>query len=119
MAYNKKLVNRIEKVFLKKNINADGKKFMGGYCFFLDEKMCVGLDIDKHTNQDRLRARVGPDAMEDSLKRKGCRPMDITGRPMNGFVFVDPIGFKSAKDLEHWVQVCIDHNPSAKSSKKK
>lgn len=113
------MVERIEQVFDKINVEPEGKKFMGGYCFFLDEKMCVGLDIDKATGEDRLIARVGADKMEAALNMEGCREMDVTGRPMKGFVFVDPIGFAEEKDLESWVQLCVDHNPFAKSSKKK
>jgi len=119
MAYSEQLVDRIDAIFQEKNVKVDGKKFMGGYCFFMDEKMCVGLDIDKKTKQDRLMARIGPDAMELALKKKGCRVMDITGRPMKGFAFVDPEGFAATKDLEYWVQLSIDFNPLAKSSKKK
>jgi len=119
MAYSDQLADRINKVFEEKKIKVEGKKFMGGYCFFMDEKMCVGLDIDKKTNNDRLMARIGVERMDQSLKRKGCRPMDITGRPMKGFVFIDPAGFNSSKKLDYWVQLSIDHNPFAKSSKKK
>jgi hypothetical protein len=36
-----------------------------------------------------------------------------------GFCFVDPIGFHSDKDIGDWLQLSIDHNPFAKSSKKK
>jgi hypothetical protein len=44
--------------------------------------------------------------------------MDFTGRPMKGFVCVDPIGIDSYKDLEYWIQVCLDFNPKPKSSRK-
>ena len=37
----------------------------------------------------------GAEAVENALMKKGCRPMDITGRPMKGFVFIDPDGFKA------------------------
>ena len=119
MAYNENLAKRIENVFKKKKINAEGKKFMGGFCFFLNDKMCVGLDVDKKTNSDRLMSRIGPEATLEALKKKGCRPMDITGRPMKGFVFIDPEGFDSEEDLKYWIQLAINYNPSAKSSKKK
>ena len=99
MAYSEYLVDRIEQIFKEKHINVEGKKFMGGYCFFLNEKMCVGLDIDKKNKSDRLMARIGEDVMETALKKKGCKPMDITGRPMKGFVFVEPKGFDLDKDL--------------------
>jgi hypothetical protein len=32
--------------------------------------------------------------------------MDFTGRPMKGFVHVDPAGFESDEDLETWVSLC-------------
>lgn len=119
MAYSEQLKERIERIFRLKKEKAVGKKFMGGYCFFLKDKMCVGLDVEKSTGKDRLMARIGEEAMKKAMKKKGCRPMDITGKPMRGFVFVDPEGFDFNKDLEYWVQLSIDFNPLAKSSKKK
>lgn len=118
MAYNEHLKERIERVFKEKNVPAEGKTFMGGYCFFLNDKMCVGLDIDKNSNQDRLMARIGEENTGEALQRPGCSHMDITGKPMKGFVFVDPTGFDMDDDLEYWVQKSIDFNPFAKSSKK-
>jgi hypothetical protein len=44
--------------------------------------------------------------------------MDFTGKVLKGFLFVDPIGIDMQKDLEHWIQLCLDFNPKAKSSKK-
>jgi hypothetical protein len=44
--------------------------------------------------------------------------MDFTERPMKDFVFVDPEGTGHYKDLEYWIQLCIDFNSKAKSSKK-
>ncbi|WP_142784142.1 TfoX/Sxy family protein [Changchengzhania lutea] len=119
MAYSDFLIDRVERVFKQKKINAEGKKFMGGYCFFLDDKMCIGLDVDKKTGKDRLMARIGENVIEEALKRKGCMPMDITGRPMKGFVFVAPEGFDLDRDLEYWIQLAINFNPLAKSSKRK
>lgn len=63
-------------------------------------------------------ASVGPDNYEKSLKKKGCREMDF-GRPLKGFVFIDPTGIEMDKDLEYWIQLCLDYNLKAKSSKKK
>jgi hypothetical protein len=119
MAYNEQLKDRVEEVFRLKKKKVAGKKFMGGYCFFLKEKMCIGLDIDKKTNKDRLIARIGEDIMQETLSKKGCKRMDITGTPMKGFVFVEPAGFKLDSDLDYWIQLAIEHNPSAKSSKRK
>jgi hypothetical protein len=64
-------------------------------------------------------ARIGPDAYEEALGRKGCRPMDFTGRPMRGFVFVDLEGLKGAKELRHWLNLALAYNPVARKSEKK
>ena len=119
MAYTEYQIERIEGILKQKVKSFDGKKFMGGYCFFLNDKMCVGLDIDKNTGKDRLMARIGEEAMSTALKRKGCKLMDITRKPLKGFVFVDPEGFDRDKDLEYWIQLAVDFNPCAKKSKKR
>ena len=119
MAYSVHQMERIEHVFKQKGIPAVGKKFMGGYCFFMDDKMIIGIDIDKKTGKDRLMARIGEDAIINALKKEGCRPMDITGRAMKGFAFIDPEGFDLDSDLEHWIQLAINYNPFAKRSKRK
>ena len=119
MAFSEYQKERIKKILESKTKSLVGRKFMGGYCFFVDDKMCMGLDIDKSTGQDRLMARIGEDAMAEAIKKKGCRQMDITGKPMKGFVFVDPEGFNTDKCLGYWVQLCINFNPFAQRSKKK
>ena len=79
----------------------------------IDEKMCVGIV------KESLMARIDPDIYEDSLERKGCREMDFTKRPMKGFVFVDPEGYDMDTDLEYWIDLALEYNPRAKSSKNK
>lgn len=64
-------------------------------------------------------ARIGPEAYEDALARKGCRPMDFTGRPMRGFVFVELEGLKSDKDLAFWLELVLAYNPTVKKSASK
>jgi hypothetical protein len=33
--------------------------------------------------------------------------------------YVDPTGIDMDKDIEYWIQLCVDHNGKAKASKKK
>jgi len=79
----------------------------------VNDKMCVGI------LNDELMARIDPAVYESVLERKGCREMDFTGRPMKGFVFIGPEGTKLKKDLEYWINLALDFNKKAKSSKKK
>ena len=119
MAYNEFLADRIRQIFNDKKIAFEAKKMMGGLCFMVDDKMCCGIHFDKKKNTDLLMARIGETASPEALKKDGCHPMDFTGRPMKGYVFVDPNGFDLDVDLEHWIQLCVDFNPHAKSSKSK
>ncbi|MGF1558921.1 MAG: hypothetical protein ACFCUL_07520 [Flavobacteriaceae bacterium] len=38
---------------------------------------------------------------------------------MKGFVFVSAEDVDTAKDLDNWIQLCLDFNPLTKSSKKR
>lgn len=113
MAYDEHLADRVKEVLRDKRVRFEEKKMMGGLCFMVRDKMCVGVE------KDMLMARVGPGVFEKALMKKGCHEMDFTGRPLNGFVFIDPVGIDMDKDLEYWIQLCLDYNPKAKSSKKK
>ena len=84
---------------------------MGGLCFMVGGKMCVGVE------KSRLMARIDPAAYEGALNKKGCVPMDFTGRPMRGFVFVKPNGLAADAELQTWLNLAFEFNPKAKSSK--
>jgi TfoX/Sxy family transcriptional regulator of competence genes len=113
MPYDPILEQRVRKFFDAKHIKHETKRMMGGLCFMVKGKMCVGVE------KNRLMARIGPEAYEDALTRKGCRPMDFTGRPMPGFVFVEAEGLKSEKDLAFWLELALAYNPVAKKSARK
>ena len=69
----------------------------GGIAFMLNGNMCCGVI------NDDLMVRVGPDGFEDALARPHARPMDFTGRPMKGFVFVGPEGTRTESTVEQWI----------------
>jgi hypothetical protein len=64
-------------------------------------------------------ARINPDIYQEALKKKGCKEMDFTGRPMKGFVFLVDEAIDLDEDLHTWLQLALDFNPLAKASKKK
>ena len=81
--------------------------------------MLCGTHIDKKYGDTLLMARVGPDVYQDELEKEECLPMDFTGRPMKGYIFVTPHGLAHDSDLDYWIQKCLDYNPLAKASKKR
>ncbi len=54
---------------------------MVGVGVYVDEKMCCAIHFDKKKNMDLLMASIGEDAFANAMTRKGCHPMDFTGRP--------------------------------------
>ena len=119
MAYDEFIADRIRNAFREKNVDFDEKKMFSGLCFMVDDKMCCGVHYDKKKESDLIMARIGEEAAVDAMKRDGCHPMDFTGRPMKGYVFIAPDGFDSDEDLEHWIRLCVNFNPLAKASKKR
>lgn len=96
MAYDEALADRIrDAIGPRKGVTE--KKMFGGVAFLLDGKMFCGIA------KDDLMVRVGPDRYETSLAEANVRPMDFTGRPMNGYVFVGSKGTKSKEAIRKWV----------------
>lgn len=113
MAFDTFLADRIHKILKDKYITFEEKKMMGGLCFMVDDKMCTGIV------KNQLMCRIGPKKYEEALTIPGCKEMTFTGKPMPGYVFVEPEAVDSDDDLAYWIQLCLDFNPQAKSSKKK
>jgi len=112
MEYSIILAHRVRQFLAPKNLLIEEKKMMGGLTFMVNGKMCVGI------LKDDLMARIAPEEYENALAKSGCREMDFTGKPMKGFVFIDSRGTDQNKDLEYWVNLALDYNERAKSSKK-
>ena len=109
MAYSEHQADRIRQRLSKSNVTEE-KKMMGGLIFMVHHKMCVGLDIDKKTGQDRLMVRVGKAAHDRLIFRNGSREMDFTGKVMRGFLFIDPEGFDTDADLDFWIAKALEFN---------
>lgn len=119
MPYDEFTADRVRRTFKEKNTDFAEKKMFGGLCFMVDDKMCCGVHFDKKKETDLLMARIGQAASAAALQRRGCHPMDFTGRPMKDYVFITPDGYDAEEDLAHWIQLAIDFNPLAKASKKR
>jgi TfoX/Sxy family transcriptional regulator of competence genes len=102
MAYDEGLAERIRGV-LDERRDVTEKRMFGGVAFMVGGRMCVGIV------KDELMVRVGAQRHDDLVRRPHARPMDFTGKPMRGFLFVAPRGFESDTDLERWVGQGIEH----------
>lgn len=112
MAYNENIASRLREA-LSDQQDVEEKYMFGGVCFMVDGKMCMGVVGEE------MMCRINPAKEEEALERTGSRPMDFTGRPMKGYVFVEEVGLKKKKDFEYWISACLEYNAIAKASKKK
>ena len=101
MAYDEKLAERVRGLLDDRSDYSERKMF-GGLCFMIKGHMTAGVV------KDELLLRVGPDRFEKVLSRKHARPMDFTGRPMKGMVYVGTDGLETKKQLQSWLAPALD-----------
>lgn len=114
MAYDETLAQRIRPLLAARKDMVE-KKMFGGMAFLLDGKMCCGV-----LNSD-LVARLSADDCTAALKTPHVRPMDFTGKPMTGFLYVGPAAIRSDANLSACVERCATFVRAlpAKPAKKK
>lgn len=99
MPFDEGLAERIRDI-VSPDRNTTEKKMFGGLAFLSGGYMFVGI------SGEALMARVGPANYEQALAQPNVRVMDFTGKPLKGYVFVDPPGFENDRDLAKWVELC-------------
>jgi TfoX/Sxy family transcriptional regulator of competence genes len=97
MAYDEKLAERIRGI-LADRPDIEERRMFGGIAFMVRGHMSVGLI------GPTLMVRHEPADAEALLREPHARPMDFTGRPMLGFLYVDPPGTKTAVALGTWIR---------------
>jgi TfoX/Sxy family transcriptional regulator of competence genes len=112
MAYNEKMADAVRDIVAVTHKKIEEKKMFGGLCFMVNDKMCVGVE------KDRLLVRFDPSLNDEIMEKEGCEPMNFTGKIMKGFVFVRQDVLTTKKKLEYWVNLALEYNKLAKSSKK-
>ncbi|MBI3521726.1 MAG: TfoX/Sxy family protein [Chloroflexi bacterium] len=100
MAYDEALADRIREALAHER-GVDEIRMMGGLCFMIGGHMALGIVGEE------LMIRVGPDRYQRVLARVHAREMDFTGRPVKGFVFVEPAGLRTRRSLASWVAPAI------------
>ncbi|WP_299110971.1 TfoX/Sxy family protein [uncultured Winogradskyella sp.] len=110
MAFDEHLADRIRQIMQAKKVPFYDKKMMGGLVFMVNNKMCCGIHIDKKYGDSLLMAKIGVEAYQKNIHKEECLPMDFTGRPMKGYIFITPQGFDMDTDLEYWVTKALEYN---------
>jgi hypothetical protein len=94
--YDQELAARIRRT-LRRRTDITERRMFGGLAFLRDGRMCCGV-----LGRD-LVVRVVEQDMPSALRRAHVRPMDFTGRPLRGFLYVAPPGVSSDRSLRAWI----------------
>jgi len=101
VAYDESLADRVRDA-LSARADLSERKMFGGIAFMVGGNMAVGVI------EDDLMVRLDPADAEQALTEPHTRPMDFTGKPMRGMLFVDSEGMASDEDLAGWVDAGAD-----------
>lgn len=112
MSYDETLADRVRAVLAKQRGVIEREMF-GGLAFLLEGKMFVGI------LKRELMVRVGPERYPTALSKPHARPMDFTGKPLTGYVFVSSPGIATARALGAWVSEGREFVASLRKPRKK
>jgi hypothetical protein len=102
MPYDETAVERIRKLLSRRRDVAE-KRLMGGICFTVKGNMCCSV-----SGRGGILVRVGAPAYPRMLVEPHVEPLEMRGRPVNGFVRVGPDGYRTDAGLKTWVQRGLD-----------
>ena len=102
MAYDAKLAARIERI-AKGWPDCAPKKMFGGVGWLLNGNMCVGIW------KDSLILRCDPIDAAGLLRKKHARAFDVTGRPMKGWLLIEPKDLATPTALTGWLALARDY----------
>ena len=102
MAFDEGLAERIRGA-LGRRKGLTEKKMFGGIAFLLNGNMCVGI------HKSSLIVRLAPEETEAALAQPNTKRFDLTGRPMKGWILVEPEGLKTPAKLKKWIDVAAKY----------
>ncbi|MBM3727689.1 MAG: TfoX/Sxy family protein [Acidobacteria bacterium] len=103
MAFDPGLAERIRQHLNHLAPGALEKRVFGVVAFMINGHMACGIV------RDSLMLRLDHEAAERALTRPHTRPMDFTGRPMRGMLYVEPQGTAEESDLRGWLEMAVRH----------
>jgi len=105
MAYDEDLANRVRE--LVADIEVTEKRMFGGLTFLINGNMSVTV-----SRKGGLMLRCAPDASEELRSRRHAGPIEMRGRVMDGWVWVELEGLRTKRQLEPWVARAVAYTQS-------
>ncbi len=92
MAFDERVAERLRGLF--DTVPVMEKRMFGGVAFMVRGNMCAGV------TGSNLMLRVGPQAYEECLRLPHAKPMDFTGKPMKGYLYIEET--EKLSDAQAW-----------------
>lgn len=113
MPYDTKLADKVREYLISfPDLKIEEKEMFSGLAFMVNGKMCVNV------SGENLMCRFDPNLHEEVAEKNGYQTMIMRGKELKGYCYVEPDGFKAKKDFTYFLNICLDFNKEAKSSKK-
>jgi TfoX/Sxy family transcriptional regulator of competence genes len=100
MAYDEKFAERVRAEL--RGLPFVEKKMFGGLGYLINGNMACGW------YKGDMVARINPVKHEMFLKKKHVKPFALRGKPMKGWLLIEPDGFKTQKQLSAWVKIGVE-----------
>lgn len=99
MAYDEALADRIREL-LGGEPDLTEKKMFGGLAFLIGGNMAVAA-----SGQGGILVRADPAQSDALVATTNAQAMEMRGRPMRGWLRVDPSDLRTKRELAHWVEL--------------
>jgi hypothetical protein len=114
MAFDTSLVDRVREYLAEiPNIEIEEKEMFNVLNFMVNGKTCICV------SGENLMLRFDPSRQEELSEKNGYEIMLMKGKEYKGYCYVNPDGFKNKNDFEFFLNLCLDFNKVAKSSRKR
>ncbi len=113
MTYDINLVDRVREYLAEiPKIEVEEKEMFNVLNFMVNGKTCICI------SDENLMLRFNPKLQEELAEKNGYETMLMKGKEYKGYCYINPEGFKNRKDFEYYLNICLEYNEIAKSSKK-
>lgn len=113
MASDPRTLARVRKLLSEQKGLVEKPMVGGSRGLMVKGKLCISVGVD------RILVRVDKESRLKLLKKPGARPMKVGGKTMQGFIFVDPSGYRTDTQLKEWLQLGLDAAEIAAEKPKK
>lgn len=110
MAYDEELADRIREL-VRGEADLTEKRMFGGLAFLVGGTMAVTA-----SGQGGVLVRVDPAESDALVKTTNARFMEMRGRPLRGWLRVDPADVRTKRQLATWVELGITYARSRSRS---